>query len=199
MDDIESLKRRIREHPAFLGGPPDGTYWLDMMEVVIEIFPDVLDATADLMANVALTRPEKWPVYALADERHPLRHLRWKVMEALARKVPRDLPVPNAVDTWARDVAAGNIPRPPGRSGRPTKELRNVIIATTVNGIRDLDELPYESDERRSACSVVAERLGVSYGKVRTIWLRTRPRIKKAQRLGVIPPPRKRRRATGPT
>ena len=35
---LAELKRRIRAHPAFHGGPADETYWLDFMEWTLAEF-----------------------------------------------------------------------------------------------------------------------------------------------------------------
>ena len=131
-------------------------------------------------------------MYALAAAQD---RLAWKVMEALARLVPRDLPSPNAVYTWALLVAGGKVQAPPDGPDKRKKAHRNHVIAVTVNGIRDLGQLPYESEERRSACHAVAERLGMPYATVRTIWRGQRPLLTKAREMGLIPPATRLRRA----
>lgn len=189
---MDDLKRRLEAHPAFHGGQPDEAYWLDMMEFVLASFPEGLAAPAAILARVALGHPEKWPLYALAASQDPLA---WKIMETLACLVPRDLRAPNAVYTWALDVAGGKRQKPKDRPDKRKNGHRDSTIAVTVNGIRDLGRLPYASDERRSACRAVAERLGMSYTTVRSIWRRTKPLLERARGLDVIPPPRRQSRS----
>ena len=204
---MDVLKRRIREHRAFRGGPADETYWLDLMEFALNMFPEGLDHLADLMASVREHHPECWSAYIEASRTDPLA---WKVVHNLFRRLrnrPSDSLTASEdevekwrdarerLDEWARDVTAGDRvePTPPGGDSRK-QVSRNGTIAATINGIRDLTGLPYESDERRSACHAVAERLGMKYHTVRSIWRNHRGLLKRARQKGLIPPPTKQRR-----
>ena len=213
MPDLDALKARIRRHPAFRGGPADETYWLDLLEVTLaEIVPANLDALAEFYAQVHERNPAMWSAY-IAASREDL--LAWKVLQALLRRLQgreagslavseEGLPIFsagfNALNDWARGVASETLRKPRRRgSDRRTNMSRDAAIVAAVNGIRDVSGIPYEHDARRegnprTACHVVAERLGWEYGKVRTIWRRNRPLLDRARERGLLPAARKRRR-----
>ena len=213
MSDFDALKARIRQHPAFGGGPADETYWLDLLEVTLaEIVPANLDALAEFLARVHERNPAIWPFYIAASHEDPFA---WKVLQALFRRLQRreagSLAVSeeqppifhagfNALNDWARDVASEALTRPRRRGGdRRTNMSRDAAIVAAVNGIRETSGIPYEHDTRkegnpRTACHVVAERLGWEYGKVRTIWRRNRSLLDRARDQGLLPPARKRTR-----
>ena len=207
MDDLDVLKRRIQAHPAFRGGPADEAYWLDLLEVTVrEMFPEGLDTLADLTADVLERHPERWWAYIEAS-REDL--LAWKIVHSLLKRFrnrPPGSPVVSEDDegswrtaaalliAWGMDVATGDRKEPPDGSDRRKRALRNRAIIATVNGIRDLGELPYESDDRWSACDAVAKRLGMAYATVRTVWRNGRGKLRSARAHGRIPPSKKQRR-----
>ena len=198
------LKRKIRAHPAFRGGSADETYWLDFMEATLSLHPDGYDTTAEIMAGAALKRPEIWPGYVEAS-RDDL--LFWKVVQELVRLVRSgvleghnvSVEALECLNEWALDVATGERIEPPDRSDTRKLMMRDATIVVTVNGIREVSGIPYEFDEPRSgkprsACHVVAHRLGWEYTTVRSIWRKGRPLLKRAQEHGLVPPSRKRTR-----
>ena len=82
-------------------------------------------------------------------------------------------------------------------------QMRDVIIAATVNMVHHVTDLPYEFDETskpgrvpRTACHSVAERLGMPFNTVRTIWRKNRDDVDLARGDGGVPPARGRRRRT---
>ena len=207
MADLDVLKQRIRAHPAFRGGPADETYWLDLLEVTVrEISPEGLDTLANQLAGFLESHPERWLVHIEASRKDLLA---WKTVHALLKRF-RNRPPDSLVvsedneetwraaaallNAWGLDVATGDRTKPPDGSDSRKQALRNSSIVVTVNGIRDLSGLPYESDERRSACDAVAERLGMSYATVRTIWRNGQKRLRRAREKGLIPPAKKQRR-----
>ena len=203
---MDDLKRRIRAHPAFRGGPADETYWLDLLEVTVrEMFPEGLDTLADQIAGFLESHPELWSAHIEASRQDLLA---WKTVHTLLKRFrnprPGSLIVSRDDETsrrgaaaliaWGLDVATGDRTEPPDGSDSRKRALRNGAITATVNGIRDLGELPYESAERRSACHAIADRLGMSYTTVRTIWRNGRRQLQRAREQGLIPPAKKQRR-----
>ena len=194
-------------HPASNRGLVDVTYWLDFLEVTLDQNPNGLDTLASGMAGKLESHPEKWPSYIAASRVDPLlrktlifllRRLRSRNHGSLNIPPDQEAVLFNSLDhlnAWARDMVTDGdkFSNPSGGDARK-QYLRNTAITITVNGIREITELPYESDERKSACHVVADRLGWSYGRVRTAWRKRRPLLRRAQKLGVIPPSRKQKR-----
>ena len=149
MDDLDVLKRRIRAHPAFLGGSPDESYWLDLLEVTLSIFDEgfMIESLAASME----WHPERWRAYIVASQ---VDRLSWRRLMVLLRRLrkrkPGSLVIPveheavwrDALDRlngWALDVATGVRvePKPPGRDARK-QAMRNATIVCVVNGIHDL-------------------------------------------------------------
>ena len=115
----------------------------------------------------------------------------WKILTLLLRKlrlqqVPIDLSneqeceqwkaARRALNAWAVDAHVGILkePRPRGRDKR-WNGLRDAGIAVAVDGIRNLGARPATSKlPGRSACHAVANRIGLSYEAVCTIWQNNR-------------------------
>ena len=200
MGELNVLKRRIRAHPAFLGGPPDEAYWLDMLEVWLSIVGEGYEFMVETLAANMERHPEKWGPYIVASQADRLvwqtlavllRRLRKRKAGSLVIAVENEAVWRDALDRlhgWALDVASGIRvePKPAGRDARK-QAMRNATIVCVVNGIRDLGELPYASDERWSACHAVAKRLGVKYDTIRSIWRRGQPLLTRARDHGLIP------------
>ena len=213
MPDLDALKARIRQHPAFRGGAADETYWLDLLEVCLhEVVPQNLDGIAEHLAAVHERNSERWLTYISASENDLLA---WKVLQALLRRLMKREPGSlvicdeqepiwraglNGLNQWAREVAVGDRREPSDHPDRRKHLPRNGMIVAAVNGIREVSGIPYERDdsqsgEPRTACHVVAERLGWTYSKVRTIWRRNRYLIDRQRQSGRMPPARKRTRS----
>ena len=203
---LAELKRRIREHPAFHGGPADEAYWLDYTEAMLALFPEGHDTMAEIMAGVALKRPEIWPAYVEASNSDLLF---WKIVRVMVRlsrpgasesyNVPED--AFQCLNEWALDAATEVRREPKERRDERKMMMRNLTIVIAVHGIREVSGIPYEFDEPkagdpRSACHVVADRLGWTYGKVRSIWRKGRPLLERAQKQELVPPSRKKTRRT---
>ena len=201
MDRSEVLKSRIRAHPAFRGGPPDEGYCLDFLESVLAgIALEGLDPIADLNAAVLERHPEKWGAYIAASEKDLLAY---KTVQVLLRNLRRQGSVEGPVQEWAYDVAEGLCTVPTGGPDQRKKMLRNAAIIATVKMIGDVSGIPYEFDEPRSgeprtACHVVADRLGMKFATVRTIWRNGNKDAlwDRVQELGVPRPRRKGRSQT---
>ena len=81
-----------------------------------------------------------------------------------------------ALNAWAVDAHVGILkePRPRGRDKR-WNGLRDAGIAVAVNEIKNLGARPATSNRPgRSACHAVANRIGLSYEAVCTIWQNNR-------------------------
>ena len=110
--------------------------------------------------------------------------------------------VPVRLAAWWMDATTG-VSEKPTRGGRHDRKnlMRDFIIATTINAIHDVTDLPYDFDEPskpgrtvRTACHSVAERLSMPYATVRSIWWKNRSSVAKGREAGYIPPARKRQR-----
>ena len=197
MADLETLRRRICEHPAFQGGPADEDYWLDFLEFTLAKF-GTYDFMVEHLADWCERRPEMLYAYIITSKRD---RLAWDVLHVL---VPRlrtgGKALPPVLAEWWIDATTGVLVKP-NVGGKPVHRntLRDATIASAVNGIHDVTDLPYEfdatkSESPRSACHTVAGRLGMRYGTVRTIWLKHRQLVERARLRGLVPPPRPRER-----
>ena len=211
MSDLEILIDRIRKHPAARGGAADEGYWLDLLEFCLAEFGGGLDALAKMYALNLERHPEKWQAY-IAGSRDDL--LAFKTLQVLLAnmrgKQPGSISVSpeeavvwqaalNSLNSWAQDAALENIKKPKDRPDKRKRMLRDATIAATVNGIHDLSGVPYEFDEPksgepRSACHIVADRLGMPYATVRSIWRKERDLLNSAREHGLIPQPRSKQR-----
>ena len=115
------------------------------------------------------TRNRELLDWIAASQSHP--HA-WEGVKRLLQELrKRDQPLPVELMVWALDVADGTR-QPPvksrGRDGDVLK-LRNLRIVMAVEALRD-GSLPATSSTGPSACGLVADKVGLSYEAVRTIW-----------------------------
>lgn len=197
MDDVEALKRRIRAHPAFGGGPADEGYWLDFLEFTLAKFGSY-EFMVERLADSCERQPETLAAYIVASEND---RLTWDALYALVPRLPANgRAVPPSLNDWWLDATTGVRQRPKkGGKVKHRNRMRDLTIVAAVNGIRDVTDLPFEFDERksgepRSACHVVAERLGMRYATVRTIWRKNRAIVDRARAHELVPPGRERTR-----
>ena len=156
--------------------------WLDCLEVVLEQLTRW--TSTEMFARHLAQRPERVMVYIKASTRHRaaltiltclLRKLRQQQLSmASSNEHEREQceAARRALTEWALDAHAGILKKPQTR-GRDKYALaiRDAVIASTVNGIRNLGARPATSRlPDRSACHAVANRIGLSYDAVRTIW-----------------------------
>ena len=195
---LAELKRRIRAHPAFHGGPADETYWLDFMEWTLAEF-GTYEFKVDCLADNLKRHPDQVPGWVIASESD---RLACDVLSHLVHLLWRNekLWPPDVLLEWWMDKTTGIRDKPPS-CGEGRNQMRDLTIVAAVNGIRDVTDLPYEFDEHggsgrapRTACHVIAERLGWTYGRVRTIWRKNRSIVDRARARGLVPPERRRKR-----
>ena len=115
------------------------------------------------------TRNRELSEWIKASQTHPRA---WEGVTRLLQELrKRDQPLPGQLLIWAVDVATGTR-RPPirsrGRDGEALK-FRNIMIVMAVEALRH-GSLPATSATGESACNLVAEKLGLSFEAVRTIW-----------------------------
>ena len=197
-EERDVLLRKIREHPAFHGnGPADEEYWLDYMQLTLAEF-GTYEFMVECFADWCERDTKMLAAYIIVSEKD---RLAWDALHVL---VPRlrtgGKVVPPLLVEWWLDVTTG-ILKKPKKGGKPVQRNSNeqATIAAAVNGIREVSGIPYYSDERNdaephTACHVVAERLGMPYTTVRSIWLKMQPLVKRAQENGLVPPPRPKKR-----
>ena len=197
MGDLEVLKRRIRSHPAFQGGPADEDHWLDFLEFTLEEFGSY-EFMIERLADSLERHPETLPGYLYQSEKD---RLAWDVLHALVLRQwsGKKVVFPELIKWWM-DATMGALVKPKG-SGKVVwrNKLRDLTIVTAVNGIREVSGIPYESDEPKlapphTACHVVAKRLGMPYATVRSIWRKNRSIVTGAHKHRLVPPPRARKR-----
>ena len=58
------------------------------------------------------------------------------------------------LNSWARDVASGELPKPGRHPGRPPKTARNIVINETIQQLNDFAGLDYFSAEHKVALRV---------------------------------------------
>lgn len=193
---LAELKRRIRAHPAFRGGPADETYWLDFMECTLAEF-GTYDFRLEVLGDNLKRHPDRVPAAVVASESDPLV---WDVLSRLVPLLWRNKGVmPAVLLEWWMDKTTGIRGDRPRSGGEGRNQMRDLTIVAAVNGIRDVTDLPYEFDEPsgrepRTACHVVAERLGWTPERVRSIWRKNRSIVDRARAHGLVPPARPRTR-----
>ena len=64
MADLETLRRRICEHPAFQGGPADEDYWLDFLEFTLAKY-GTYDFMVERRADWCERQPEMLYAYII--------------------------------------------------------------------------------------------------------------------------------------
>ena len=207
MSDLEVLRERVRAHPAFHGGPVDEDYWLDIVEVLLAEFDVGLDRLAKTLATNLKSHPENWHAYIVRSRDDLLAYKTLQILLANMRgKHPGSVNVSSeeakvwrtaldSLNRWAQDVALETIQKPKDGPDERKMMLRNAIIVAAVNGIRDVSGVPYDYDEPkfgepRSACHIVANRLGMPFSTVRSIWRKDRSLLTQAREYDLIPQPR---------
>ena len=180
MHEIKTVERRLPPRSEFTGGPDDEERWLDVMEWTLAHFGSYEFAVERHAAWLFEQKEEelRWFVIASAQDR-----MYWDVLEFLLRRLwTTGRPVPRVLVAWWMNATTGVIEKPI-RGGRHDRRniFRDRIIATIVNMVRQVTDLPYEFDETsykrgrapRTACHSVAERLDMPFATVRTIWRKT--------------------------
>ena len=160
--------------------------WLNVAEVLLKHVSR--KQTIEMFVQSVVQQPELVMAYINVSKKD---RLVWQVLTLLLRKlrlqqVPIDFSnkqeceqweaARRALNAWAVDAHVGILkePRPRGRDKR-WNGLRDAGIAVAVNGIKNLGARPATSNRPgRSACHAVANRIGLSYEAVRTIWRNNR-------------------------
>ena len=194
---LAELKRRMRAHPAHHGGPADETYWLDFMECTLAEF-GTYDFNLEVLGDKLKRDPDRIPAAVVASNSDPLV---WDVLDRLVPHLWRnERAVPAVLLEWWMDKTTGILRGRPRSGGERRNQMRDLTIVAAVNGIRNVTDLPYEFDKPsglrkpRSACHVVAERLGWNYETVRSIWRKNGSIVDRARAHGLVPPARPRTR-----
>ena len=196
--NLEELRRRVQR------AEQDGTYGrqhlLDRMELVLEeAAMDTSDGLARRIAEGLAAEPDEWGKWVTYSEDD---YLSWKIVQSLVeilwKREPEALrrgPLFYWIVWVSLSIGEPPIPRRPrGRDAR-LHEFRNIVIAVTVDRLRNLPDGPaIWSGPRNSACHLVARRLksmGRKRGRkpdtIHKIWKSYRSRIKDAGLFGTTP------------
>lgn len=172
------IEERKKLYPDRGDRSPHLTEWLESRKRLIEAMPEGLDAIVKYQAerfNRALNSPIQ---VGLARRDQVVHRMLKEVLRNLRsgdkqddREIINNLP--DFAITWILDVATGQCVEPKS-VGRNKNLSRDFQISQMVVSVHDTMKLPYESDERYSACHEVADCLDMKYGKVRTIWRKMR-------------------------
>lgn len=180
---IGIIEERKQLYPDRNDRPLKTTEQLEYYKDLIEAIPEGLDAFTKYEAerfklalnfeiNVDLARRDQIAHRMLKEV---LRNLRSDDKQG-DREILNNLP--DFTITWILDVATGECVEP--KSVGKYKSVytsRDLHIGQMVECVHGTMKLPYESDERYSACHDVADYLHMKYGKVRTIWRKIKDRV----------------------
>lgn len=178
---IGIIEERKQLYPDRGDRSPDLVKWLDYKKHLIKALPVGIDSIAKDQARLLSRVLNTWPEIVNLANRN---QVTYKMLKEVLRNLRSDgnqddrtivNSLPDSVISWILDVATGRCeePKSVGRS-RNTYLMRDLQIVQMVEGVHDAMMLPYESDERYSACHEVAVYLDMKYGKVRTIWRKKR-------------------------
>ncbi|MXW03562.1 MAG: hypothetical protein F4Z81_00680 [Gemmatimonadetes bacterium] len=178
---LEIIKERKEAYPDRSDRPPEVSERLEALKLMIGHSIEDKDSTVRFGALILNTIPdarssigeiarESQLAYRILQEYLLLLRIDEKLDD---RKLINNLP--DSVIAWILEVATGQCvePKSVGRS-RSTNLLRDRFIAISVILVHDNMDLPYESDEKYSACHEVADYMDMKYGSVRTIWRKSR-------------------------
>ncbi|MYB60262.1 MAG: hypothetical protein F4X69_02655 [Gemmatimonadetes bacterium] len=184
---IGIIEERKNKYPARSDRPPETTERLEYMKHLIAALPEGLDAIARHEAE-RFRLAMNFELEVDLARRSQIPHKRMK--EVLRNLRPDDKrndrsfinDLPDFTITWILDVATGESvePKSVGRN-KGIYTSRDLHIGHMVECVHDTMKLPYESEERYSACHEVADYLDMKYGKVRTIWRKIKDRVRKSK------------------
>ena len=178
---IDIIEERKQQYLDRSDRPPEVAERLKILKLMIDHSIDVKDSTVKFGAIVLNAIPDAWPDIVDAAKYNQLAYGILKEYLRLLRIDEKQDDktfinnLPDSMISWIIEVATGQRvePKSVGRN-KNTNLLRDRLIAISVRLVHDNMELPYESDERYSACHEVADYLDMKYGKVRTIWRKWR-------------------------
>ena len=168
------IEERKRLYPNRSDMPQHLTEWLESKKRLIEAVSEGLDSRVKYHAE-RFPGALNSPIEVGLARRDQLVH---RMLKEILRNLRSDGKqddrailnnLPDFTITWILDVVTGKCVEPKS-VGRNKNLTRDYQIYQMVVGVHDTMKLPYESDERYSACHEVADYLEVKYGKVRTIW-----------------------------
>ena len=174
-------EERKNKYPDRSDRPPQVAERLEVLKLIINHSIEDKDSTVRFGALILNTIPDaRSSIGEIARESQ----LAYRILREYLRLLRIDEKLddrtlinslPDSVIAWILETATGQCvePKSVGRS-RSTNLLRDRLIAISVRLIHDYMELPYESDEHYSACHEVADYLEMKYGRVRTIWRKTK-------------------------
>lgn len=178
---IGIIEDRNKEYPDRRDRPPEVAERLEVLKLMIGHSIEDKDSTVRFGALILNTIPD---ARSSIGEIASASQLAYRILQEYLRLLRIDeklddrtlvINQPDSVIAWILEVATGQCvePKSVGRS-RSTNLLRDRLIAVSVKLVHDNMDLPYESDERYSACHEVADYMDMKYGSVRTIWRKSR-------------------------
>ena len=178
---LEIIEERKEAYPDRSDRPPEVAERLEALKLMIGHSIEDKDSTFKFGAMILNTIPDAWPNIVDAAKYD---QLAYRILKEYIRLLRIDEKLddrtfmnmlPDSMVSWIIEVATGQCvePKSVGRS-RSTNLLRDRLITNSVKLVHDNMDLPYESDEKYSACHDVADYLDMKYGSVRTIWRKSR-------------------------
>ena len=184
---LTELREKIEKAEA--GGSYGAEYLLDKLEFVLaESGLRTADELASHIAEQLVEQPDEWERWVSYSDDD---YLFWKIVQALVgalrERDPECLQRPPLFG-WVVDAALDFRPLRPRGGDKRLKRFNKMVIAVTVNRLRNLPNGPVIWSERGdSACDLVAERLGLQPDTVRKTWLKYKPELRRAGLLGTTP------------
>ena len=178
------IEERKKKYPDRSDRPAETKEWLEYERQLIEVVPLGLDAYVKHQAErsklalnfeleVNLARRDQIAYRVLKEV---LKNRRSDDKQD-DREILNNLP--DFTITWVLDVATGECVEPKSVGKKKSMYTsRDLHIGQMVECVHETMKLPYESDERYSACHEVADYLDMNYGKVRTIWRKIKDRVR---------------------
>ena len=174
---------------------PDATITLEEAAAIVRPWLDPVHAepifTGNRIAHHWFNLPEMdagaWKELQFFIATSKTSPISWTAVELIAeRRLRTDQPLGDDLRLWLADMLAGKARRPPSKSGRPKKTIRNVRICAALLVLQQLGlsvTLDDGTDRKSSGCGVVADILNLSHNAVATVWTDARSKTVNTEKL----------------
>lgn len=189
VDERRLTELREKVQRAEAGERYGAEYLLDKLEFVLaDSGQRTADELASDIAEQLVDEPDEWERWVSYSDDD---YLSWKIVQALVAALrerdPECLQRPPLFD-WVVDAALGIEPLRPRGADERLNRFSKMVIALTVDRLRNLPNGPVIWSERGdSACDLVAERVGLKPDTVRKTWNDYRRQLQRTGLLGTTP------------